>query len=203
MKPDAPTQTSAWRDDARLATAMTWIAAVIAVIVALAGPTGFFWLSYDAQVKEGTVAARLHSAFVTQVISTSPGDWSQSVSGLIETDLAPSALPEVRTIRDATGTTIASSGGTISGPLLVRTAPLIGPEGIVGEVVVTRSLRPIVMQTLIVLCFSLTLGVAIYTSLRVLPLRALRRSIGALQREEAKAREEAEEHLRIVFEHSI
>src|SRR6185295_14414309 len=66
-----------------------------------------------------------------------------------------------------------------------------------------RSLRPIVMQTLIVLCFSLALGVAIYTSLRVLPLRALRRSIAALQREEAKAREEAEEHLRIVFEHSI
>ncbi len=194
---------SAWRDDARLATAMTWIAASIAMIVALAAPVGFFWLSYNAEAKESAVAARLHSAFVTEAINSGTGDWRQNISGLIETDLAPSALPEVRTIRDADGVIIASSGATIVGPMLVRTAPMMLAEGLVGEVTVTRSLRPLLMQMLIVLCGSAALGVAIFTSLRVLPLRALRRSLAALKREEAKAREEAEEQLRIVFEHSI
>ena len=203
MTKDATANRNPWRDDAKLATAMTWIAAIIATIVAVAAPVGFFWLSYDAQSKEAVLQARLHAAFVTEVISTSAADWRLHVDGLIDNDLVASDLPEMRIIRDSKNVVIATSGGPIASPHMDRSAPLMRPEGMVGEIVVIRSIRPIVMETLFVLAVSVGLGAAIFLSLRVLPLRALRRSLDALKREEAKAREEAEEHLRIVFEHSI
>jgi PAS domain-containing protein len=66
----------------------------------------------------------------------------------------------------------------------------------------SRSLQPILTQTGLVALLGVALGLSIYGSLRVLPLRALRRTLH-WQREESKAREEAEEHLRVVFQNAV
>ncbi|MBC8008397.1 MAG: hypothetical protein H7X76_10165, partial [Prolixibacteraceae bacterium] len=178
------------------------MAAMIAVVVALAAPAGFFWLSYRAEAKEAVVAARLHAAFVTQVASTSD-DWRRDVPILIESNLTPSELPEVRYIRDASGMEIAHSGRPLSAPTISGSAVVAGREGPVGTVIVTRSMKPVVLSTLLVAALGAAFGMAIYGTLRVLPLRALRRTLEALHQEEINAREETEERLRIVFENSI
>ena len=181
---------------------LSLMAATIALVVALAAPLGFLWLSYRAEMKEAAVAARLHAAFVTQVASTSEY-WQRDVPTLIEANLAPSELPELRTIRDAAGLEIARSGQPLARPILTGTAVVAGQQGPVGAVIVARSLRPMLFSTAIVGLFSAALGLAIYGTLRVLPLRALRRTLDALHREEINARVETEERLRIIFEHSI
>lgn len=191
------------RAEARLATIITWVAALIAAVVGISAPVAYFWLSYDGEVKESAVAARLHAAFVTQAISVTKGDWRSEVLGLIDSDLAPSKLPEVRYIEDAQGRVVDRSGTEVQSPRLVQRAPVLGHEGTIGQVVIARSLRPVLTDTLLVAILSLTLGMAIYASLRLIPLRALRRALKALRDKEAEAREEAEEYLRIVFEHSI
>ena len=191
-----------WQNQSRLVRNLSLMAAMIAVVVSLAAPVGFFWLSYRAEAKEAAVAARLHAAFVTQVASTSD-HWERDVSGLIDANLAPSGLPEVRMIHDTTGLEIARSGPPLPMPTLAGTAIVAGQQGPVGTVVVTRSIRPVLFSTGIVGLLSAALGLAIYATLRVLPLRALRRTLEALRREEIHAREETEERLRIVFEHSI
>jgi diguanylate cyclase (GGDEF)-like protein/PAS domain S-box-containing protein len=198
-----PPAEAPWRDETRLAKILTWIATTVAFIVSMAGPGGYFWLSYEAALTESAVAARLQAALITQAITGSSTDWRHNVSDLIETAFAPSTLPETRAIHDATGVVVAQSGAAIAGPLVASAAPLMGPDGVVGEVVVTRSLSPILARTLVVAGITLTLGLTIYACLCVLPLRALRRTLEALKHEEAKAREVAEEHLRIVFEHAI
>ena len=191
-----------WQSQSQLVRNLSLMAAMIALVVALTAPLGFFWLSYRAEMKEAAVAARLHAAFVTQVASTSE-NWQRDVSTLIEANLAPSELPEMRTIRDTAGLEIARSGLPLARPILAGTAVVAGHQGPVGAVIVARSLRPLLFSTAIVGLLSAALGLAIYGILRVLPLRALRRTLDALHIEEINAREETEERLRIVFEHSI
>ncbi|MEX8520465.1 MAG: putative bifunctional diguanylate cyclase/phosphodiesterase [Leptothrix sp. (in: b-proteobacteria)] len=195
--------TPAWKAESRLATLMGWVAGMLACIVAVGAPAGYFWLSYRAQERESAIAARLHAAFVMQVISLSRSDWRHDVEGLIEAELSPSELPERRMIRDISSTTIAISGPALATPVLTSAAPLLQADGWVGEVMVQRSLRPLLLRSALVALFTFSLGGAIFASLYVLPLRALRRTITALQREESKAREEAEEVMRIVFENAI
>ncbi len=57
----------------------------------------------------------------------------------------------------------------VSGKAGVQTS-----EGTVGEVVVMRSLRPILIESSIVALLAGLLSIAIYGSLRILPLRDLR-----------------------------
>jgi diguanylate cyclase (GGDEF)-like protein/PAS domain S-box-containing protein len=193
----------AWHDEARLARLVTWIAAAIALTVAAAGPAGYLWLSVRGERNESAIAARLHAAFVTQAINVASGDWRDDVSGLIETELSASALPEQRLIVDAAGDTVAASGDAVPTPRLLQSAPLPGRAGVVGHVMVVRSLRPLLWRALPVALLSGALGVAIYLSLRMLPLRALRRTLQALRAQEAQARERVEAELRMVLDHSI
>ncbi len=194
---------SAWRDESRLAATMGWIAGVIALVVAIAGPAGYYALSIQAQQREAVIAARLHAAFITQVIGQDVDSWRNQVAGLIEAELAPSELPEQRLIRDTQGVVLATSGQDVAAPVLELSNALLSHAGPVGEVLVRRSLRPMLWQTLLVAALSMLLGGAIYLSLRLLPLRALTRTLAALKREERKAREDAEQQLRVVFEHSV
>ena len=193
---------TSWQTQSRLVRNLSLMAAIIAVAVALTAPLGFFWLSYRAEAKEAVVAARLYAAFVTQVASTSD-DWQRDVPALIEATLTPSELPEERLIRDAAGREIAHHGLVLRPPVFSGKAVVAGREGPVGTVVVTRSMKPVLFSTLLVAALGAAFGLAIYGTLRVLPLRALRRTLEALHREEINAREETEERLNIVFEHSI
>jgi PAS domain S-box-containing protein len=194
---------AAWQDESRLAMIVAWVAAAIACVVAFVVPVGYFALAKEGELREATVAARLHAAFVTQVIQASIGDWRTDVSGLIESDLAPSTLPEHRVILDRAGRTVASTGPVPSGPEIRSRAPLLGRDGLVGEVMIVRSTSPLLLRTALIALLSVGLGVAIFGSLKVLPLRALRRTLDALKLREARAREEAESNLRLVFEHSF
>ncbi len=204
MKPPEPKKSSSARisgeDEQRLSRLLTLVAFCIAVFVTLIPPIGYFQLAREAEVKESAVAARLHAAFVTLAIAGAQGDWREQVSGLISADLANSQLPEERELLDSQGLRIDRAGVSLKGVWVIASrSPVNSIEGAVGVVIVKRSLQPILLNAFWVAIASALLGAAIYTSLRVLPLRALRRTLDALKRNESKARFEAEENLRIIF----
>jgi len=190
-------------EDRKLAAMISWITAAIATLVAVSLPVGFFWLSYQAQKNEVAMEAKLHAAFVTQVIAGSPATWRQEVGALIETDLTPTPLPEVRSVSDAEGRVLAHSAGELEAPVLDGSAALFDANGqLAGAVKVARSLTPILKKTMLVALLATTLGIAIFVTLRVLPLRALRRALGALHQEKQTLREN-EERLRIVIDKAV
>ena len=191
------------QDETRLAAWLTWIAAVLATIMTLGGPAGYFWLSYEAERNDSTITARLHAAFVTQAIGERSANWQASVDGLIDAELGTSDLPEQRSIVDLQGRAVALSGPAVARPVIRQAAPLATREGPAGQVVVERSLRPLLWHTLAVGLFAAALGAATYLSLRLLPLRALGRALAALRRHEAQARERTEEQLRIVLDNAL
>lgn len=194
-----------WRAQSRGARWLLVFALLVSLLVAAGVPLGYFWLTRQAEQRESVVAARLHAAFLTQVVVRSGGDWRRDIEGLIEADLAPGVLPERRSVLDADGRVVSTSGPAVPGPLLVRRAALLGTQGPVGEVRVERSLRPVLQATGLVALGALALAAVIFSALYHLPLRALRRTIEALRQEEteARAREEAEAHLQAIFQNAV
>lgn len=176
-----------WHARARGARWLLIFAIAVSGLVAAVAPLGYFLLVREGEERESAVAARLHAAFLTQVVVRSGGDWRSEIEGLIETDLAPGLLPERRSVIDATGQAVSYSGPAVARPLLISRAPLLGIEGPVGEVRVERSLRPVLRSTAVVAAASLALAAAIFSALYLLPLRALRRTIAALRDEQQEA----------------
>lgn len=80
-------------------------------------------------------------------------------------------------ITDMNKKLLAEQKGDISPPLLSRSAPLnLGEIGI-GELEVSRSLRPFLLYSLFMFVPGLMLGVIIFIALRDLPMRVLRRAL--------------------------
>ena len=201
--PASRTALDSWAHEGRLAQILTLLAASIAVLIAVATPLGFFWLSYQAESRESAIAARLHAAFVTQAVAGAGPDWERSVEGLIETELGVSGLPEQRSIIGSDGHPVSTSGPAVAAPTLTQTVPLITGTGEVGSIVIVRSILPILWRTALVSALSLALAAASFLSLRLLPLRALRRTLEQLRRKEAESRERLEEELKVVLDNVI
>jgi diguanylate cyclase len=189
-------------NESRMARLLTIIAAIIAIFVSLAAPTGYFMLAKETEERESTVEARLHAAFVSIAINNSFGDWRTQVEGLISTDLSLTTTPEARMIIDRNGQEVDRAGAVVTGLFISSKSPIESAQGVVGHVVVRRSLEPIVGRTALVALFAIFLGIIIYSVLRTVPLRALRKTVVALKRTEAAARKQAEENLRVVFENA-
>jgi diguanylate cyclase len=189
-------------NESRMARLLTVIAAIIAIFVSLAAPTGYFMLAKETEERESTVEARLHAAFVSMAINNSFGDWRTQVGGLISTDLNLTTMPESRMIVDRDGREVDRAGAVVTGLFISSKSPIESAQGVVGHVVVRRSLEPIVVRSALVGLFAICLGFIIYSVLRTVPLRALRKTVVALKRTEATARKQAEENLRVVFENA-
>lgn len=181
---------------------LTRIAYLIALIVAVSPPLGHFWLAHQAQANETAMEAKLHAAFVTQLIVGNPDSWRSEVAALIQQDLTESDAKKHRVVRDASGAEIARAGVPVEGLANRATSALLDDAGQeVGRLDVVTSLRPILWTSAMVALLAVALAAAIFTTLRVLPLRALRRVLQALHHEK-KTLEESEERLRIVIENA-
>lgn len=189
--------------NAKLAAILTALAASIGLVVALIIPVGYFYVAQSGELREANIAARLHSTFLTQVVLANESHWRSDIGGLLDADLAPSALPEQRRISDASLQVIAASGRHITSRFIEADAPLMGRDGPVGRVTIRRSIEPVIKRTLLLGLLSSLLGLAIYFSLRTLPLRALDRTLDDLRRQEAEARVAAEHKLQVVFQHAV
>ena len=191
------------KGEARVVRALTWAAAAIALLVATAVPGSIFWLTWRAQVQDTSITARLHAAFVTQALTRSTSDWQRDVGGLLDDSLVESALPERRQIVDIKGRIVTQNTGPIAEPTVVAHVPLALGDQIVGDVVLTRSLRPLLADALLVMLVSAAVGAAIYLTLQVLPVRALKRALHALAAEQERSRRELEQYANVLFERAI
>jgi diguanylate cyclase len=189
-------------DEKRMEHLLTVLATVIALLVSITVPSAYYMLTREAEIRESTLTARLHASFVSMAIDNSQGDWRKQVVGLIATDLTLSRLPESRKIVDRYGIEVERAGVVINGSALVSEAPILSSQGIVGSVIILRSLEPILLTTALVALIAAAVGAAIYFLLRTLPLKALRRTLEALKATEAKTRAETQENLKVIFENT-
>jgi diguanylate cyclase (GGDEF)-like protein/PAS domain S-box-containing protein len=175
-------------DAAKLPRTVTAIAAIVAAIVALAGPLGYFELRYERLTAEMLTEIDIKAQDTSQLIASTAEMWVYQKYRLAEVLRRRPQLTEQATrIFDHQGNLILGLGERPVAPMVCRAAPLYDSGVATGNVEVCRSLRELAWETAGVALISLILAAVIFLTLRTVPLRALRRAMRSLAREKERA----------------
>jgi signal transduction histidine kinase len=162
-------------DKRRIIRITTWIAAVAAVAVALSLPLGYFAISYQYMLGSLETEAEINSRIVADLIKDNPDLWRYEQLRLTELlALRPRAgRIEALRILDLQNQLIAENADPLSPPLIMRSCELKDAGVTVGRIEITRSLEPLLVHTGLVALFGLSIGLVVFITLRVLPIRAV------------------------------
>ncbi len=154
-------------------------------------PAAWFFLSYQRAAGAIEAEAELTSWAVTQVVSADPDLWEFESTRLGEqlSSRPRRGVDERRRILNARGEVVAESSDPLPLPLMTRSAPLLDAGVRVGTVEVARSLSPLLARAAALLVVLIPFAVLVFHFLRTVPLRALRLSGTALQRQRAAAQQ--------------
>ena len=174
----------------RLGAYLTAISGTLAVIISLGLPIAYWTVIYRTQAIELGTEAELNAREMTELISKNPETWRLQqlrLDRLISEDHSYDALPEYRAMYDEHGVLITESDAKIGALHISHRAEFHDAALVAGTIQVSRDLQPLVLHTLLVGLLGLLIGGAVFVTLRVLPLNALRRAINELKREKETA----------------
>jgi two-component system sensor histidine kinase/response regulator len=179
---------------------LTISAAIVAAIVALALPLVFFASMYNVQRTALDTEAEVNGRLMELIVRTNSQP-NTVTAGQLRSTLTrrPAGVPEQRVLFDAGGRVAQESRDSLDPPLIVEEEPLAVDGVNVGRLVMVRSIRPLLLQTAGVAAGGLLMAALVFLTLRVLPVRALRRVLSSLQREQdetRQARDQAQEAAR-------
>lgn len=162
----------------RVAGITTWIAGVAAVAVALLLPLGYFTVSYQYLAGGLDTEAEMTSHIVTDIIRQNPDLWQYEQLRLEEalSRRMLDAHRQTSRVLDRDNRLVAESGGVLKRPLITRRFDLMDAGAPVGTLEISSSLYRLLINTGLAALLGLTCGMAIFITLRVLPLRAVERA---------------------------
>lgn len=162
---------------------VTLFAGVIAVIVLLAIPLGYGLIAYRYEAEALQSEANLVADKVSEIIYANPALWSFQEHRLVGALLQHSGHKDIHDARiiDMKGKSIARLPAKLAKPTFSFTIDLTDGKDRVGKVVIQKSLRPLLLNTIIAGALGVVLSLAIYLALKILPLRALTRVLAKLE----------------------
>ncbi len=188
-------------------TLTTAVAAAAAMIVALVIPVLHFYYVY--QYNTGSIESKteINAKLISQLIGHNPELWQFETLRINELlgDAGHHASMELQRVVVENGDLVAeraTGGAPLLTPIIRDSHPLYDAGVVVGRVELERSLRPQLIQSLMVFVLSGLLGVGIFIALRAIPLRVLR---GVIERASFLASHDALTGLpnRAVFQESM
>ena len=162
---------------------------MIAMLVAVSLPLGYALSAFDEVSKSLTFKARVKASALETLIATSPMIWmfaENRMQGLIAREPVP-LENELVQIYDAKKQLLVESGRPQGFLALTRSYSMFDGNRVAGEIRVSASVEHIVYRTLGVGLLSMVLAALVFLVMRVLPLRALRRTASALIEEKERA----------------
>lgn len=170
-------------------------ALVLAILIAVLPPFFYFFLRHQYHFAVLETEAEIDGLLVTEIINASPEYWRYQHDKLEEIiSTGTIKMPhETRSILDSGGVVIARSGNEIKRPIMTRSHNLYDSGNVVGRIEISRSLWPVLIDTLAVGLFSFFIGLSVFATLKIFPLRALSQTLQSLQIEKGRAEENAEE----------
>ena len=170
---------------------LSLIAGIVAAVVALGLPIGYFTINYQADHAEVRTEMEMTATAIGAVVIANPLTWRSEVHEFNE---LLSRRPwdqeaEARIFTDTGGQTVADRSDALSSPVVHQSVDIAIPAAKIGTLLIARSLRPLLQQTAIVAFFAILIGAAAFASLRILPIRALRRAADLLDREQGRRRQ--------------
>jgi len=173
----------------KLTRVLTRIAIVIAILVGVSLPLGYTLIGYSDLSDLLTFKAKIKANAQNNLVTTLPGTWmfaENRINGILSRE--PVVLEnEMIQIFDQQGELITSVGTDIKNFKIQRSYPLYDIDQIVGEVVVSASLTPLLINILWSILFGTCLGLLVFVVLRLLPIRALQHVSNELFEEKERA----------------
>jgi diguanylate cyclase (GGDEF)-like protein len=174
----------------RVASAVTALAGVAALAIALAVPLSYLIAAYGRLSGVLELRAEIYANSVADAAGQSPPLWNAFV-GSMGTDLSGfdiaaaddrqtvSHSPEQRRVfaRDNRKIIDVPAVRPLAWPTLVRRLPVLQNGYQLGEVEVTRSFRPVAIRTAIIGVVSLGCGLLLVVLLRIVPLRLMHEAL--------------------------
>ncbi len=161
---------------------VSWIAGIVALTVTLSLPLGYYTLGQRHLTAVLSTEAEINAYLVTQIVNANPDFWRFETLRLEEMlgrrPLAGAA--EGRRVIDPQGEVIARQEDPLELPLVTHRSALRDSGTLVAYLEISRSLRPLMRNTVWVAVFSTALGLAVFITLRIVPLRALKRALREL-----------------------
>jgi diguanylate cyclase (GGDEF)-like protein/PAS domain S-box-containing protein len=166
-----------------LRTLVSTIGLVVAIITAVAVPSGFLLIGYLNTAETLAFKARLNADRIAQYIYTHDNLWQYQQVRLVEQIKLPMADEEIvqQKIYTKDDKLVLEDGPPLAAPLLTRRAMIVVVGSTRGYIEVAESFRDTLYWTVGSAILSSLLGFAAYFALRMFPLRVLDRTLGALQ----------------------
>jgi len=169
----------------------TFSGLALSVMIAVQLPLGYFFFGYEKLSAVLETEAEMSGLMITQGVNRNPEFWRYQQQRLVEVLSGhPFGLNGgARRIIDANGEVVAQNQGGAGGFTIMRSHDIHDSGRVIGRIEIRRPLSPLIIGTFVAGLFGIILGLAVYATLRVLPLRALSKAVQALldQKERAQA----------------
>jgi len=165
---------------------LTWLIAVVIGLCTLGIPTGYFLSSYQFVAGNLEAEAEINSRIITEIINANPTMWEYETTRLNEylSRRPRRSYAEIRRVYNFKGDLVVESVDKMAPPVMSRSLELFDSGVAVGRIEISRSLRPLFMESVWLLLMIAPIGLGIFIILRVLPIRMLQRSEKALRESE-------------------
>lgn len=165
------------------------ITLLIAIVIGLGVvviPAGYFSLSYQHLAGVLEAEAEINRNSITQIINGDPDMWEYQAFRLVEylSKRPRKGHDEIRRVFNLKGDLVVESVDEIAHPLMSRSLELFDSGLAVGRIEISRSIRPLLQDSVWLMMSILPIGLGIFIILRVLPIRMLQRSERALRESE-------------------
>lgn len=167
-----------------LTAIVTGIGLFVAIITAIAIPAGYFFVEYSSTATTLDFKAQLKANRVAKYAYSHDDLWQYQIARLTELIEIPEANDpyDQQRIFNALNKSLVEVGPQPDYPAMTRSAPIVVRGASTGRVEVLASAQPLLIKTAIVAGLSCLLGFGMFFAVRVLPLRALNRTLSALAR---------------------
>lgn len=159
-----------------------WVSGILATVVALSLPSIYFAQAYQNLRTAISTETQIQASMITQMVNSNPEMWRYETTRL-ETALlwdVRDQQAETRRILDPQHKLIAVRKAHLDAPTLTLRENIYDAGVPVGQVEITRSWRPLLIQTAYVGLLGIALGLLTFFCLSYFPMRALRTALDSL-----------------------
>ncbi len=162
------------KPDIKLISIINRIASGVAGVVAILLPTGYFAIAYQYETASLDTEVEINAYIITQLVNKNPEMWRFEHERLAEfmARRPNKGNPEIRRILDNKNNTVVESRDKLKAPFVTRAGNLMDSGRVVGSIEISRSLRPLLINTGLISLLGLLPGSAVFFTLRTFPARA-------------------------------
>jgi PAS domain S-box-containing protein len=164
---------------------INWYAGLLIGVILLVIPLAYYLIASRSMEGSLESEAEVNAGIINQVISANPSFWQYEYYRFqdVLARRPRQGHREARRLLNAEGAVVAENSDEVPLPVMTRSARIYDSGSAVGTIEISRSLRPVLTQTGLLLLVMAPFAAGTFRLLRTLPLQVIRRTEDAYRRE--------------------